>query len=234
LATFDNGFGDVGCEERKSQKPADVSIAKTEPLRNCGRVGVFALSQGTHPRSCSRDGKDERLIDTLRIRSNATWDKNRLARARTGSRQRKLEGRRRSAVVVRVCRCRAGVPDSTFEYDLDLLVVDKDPTNEFLDDGAGFLTPNAGGGITRQIVSRQSASEGLDHKSLDILSGDTGEGTCSVSSVLHQRLTDVIPILVPSAHRIGRGHPVATVIEDETSQEGAALDLGAALLQNVI
>jgi hypothetical protein len=53
------------------QEPTDVRVTQAEAASNLDRVGVSALSQCEHPRSCSRERENEFLVDATRSRSGA-------------------------------------------------------------------------------------------------------------------------------------------------------------------
>jgi hypothetical protein len=61
-----------------------------------------------------------------------------------------------------------------------------------------------------------------DDKSLHIVSADAGPRAFALPPQLS--LADIITVAVLPTHRIGRRHPVAAVVEDETAQNSAALD----------
>jgi hypothetical protein len=116
-------------------------------------------------------------------------------------------------------------PTRIFVHDLDFFGLDDDPLDRFPDDVADLYVPSARGGIGGEIISGRRGSQCLDHKPLHITCRDSEEGTCSFSAALNQFPTDVVPVAVSPAHRIGRGHSVAVFIENEAAQKGAALDL---------
>ena len=73
-----------------------------------------------------------------------------------------------------------------------------------------------------QIIPFLSSAQLLDDKSLHIISANARPRAFAFPSQL--RLTDIIPVAVSPTHRIGRRHPIAAVVEDETAKNSAALD----------
>src|SRR5262249_3715886 len=77
--------------------------------------------------------------------------------------------------------------------------------------------------VGRLIVSRLLSTRYFDDDSLHLIGTDAWSRTGLAAPQV--RLTDVIAVAVSPTHRIGLGHPVTAVVEDETGEKRTALDL---------
>src|SRR5271169_2496398 len=100
--------------------------------------------------------------------------------------------------------------------------MDDDPIDGAQDQLACFWTPDAGCQIVSQITSCLLSAQILDDKSLYIISSDAGPRVSALPSQLS--LADIITVAISPTHRVGRRHPVAVVVEDETAKNSATFD----------
>jgi hypothetical protein len=108
--------------------------------------------------------------------------------------------------------------------DLNLTALNNDPIDGVAHQRARLGPPPRRGAAGREIGSGQLPAQDLDHKPLDVVGIDTGEGTGIVPAVMQQCTADVVAIAVALTDRIGRGHDVAAVIINQAAEKGASLD----------
>ena len=117
------------------------------------------------------------------------------------------------------------------ERDFNPVVMDDDPINRGQDQFACLSAPDAGRHVGGETILLLLSAQLFYDKSLHIIGSDAGPRAFALPPQL--RLTDVIAVAVSPTHRIGRRHPVAAVVEDETAQNSAALDPSLPALREI-
>src|SRR5262249_7011606 len=190
-----------------------MGVAEPKALRDLVRVDEFTLPQAAHPQPRAGEREDECLVDATWLRSAIAGNEDLLARAGTGRGQSKPDGLGILAVIIIID---GAIQFFDLERYFDVVVMDDDPIDHAPDQFTYFCAPGTGREVSDLTVSRLLSAQLLDDNSLDIIGTDAWSRTGLAAPQV--RLTDVIAVAVPPAHRMGRRHPVTAVVEEKTAE----------------
>src|SRR5262249_26660339 len=197
-----------------------MGVAEPKALRNLVRVDEFTLPQAAHPQPRAGEREDECLVDATWLRSAIAGNEDLLARAGTARGQSKPDGLGILAVIIIID---GAIQFFDLEHDFEVVAMNDDPLNGAPNQFTDVCAPDAGREVGGLTVSRLLSTHRLDDNSLHFIGTDAWSETGLAAPQV--RLADVVAIAISKPHRIGRRHPVAAVVEDETGEKCAALDL---------
>ena len=129
------------------------------------------------------------MIDPTWLRPGISRNDYFLARARTGRRKRKPDGRWALVLGVAVDESTSVIDGVALKRDFNSVVADDDPINHSSDQFADFCTPRSARHVGNLIVAALLTAEPLHHQLLDLVGADAGPSTWFTTSQLS--LTDV-------------------------------------------